>query len=134
MIMSYVYNKEPILNLGSKWWQKIVFSPGIIRSVMVIPLFFILTLPLIAGTTGKIKGKITDKNTEEPIFGANIVIEGTYFGAAADDEGDYYINNIPPGRYNLIISAIGYNKVRVENVLVKIDLTTNVDMELISTI
>ena len=130
--MSYVYNKEPILNLGSKWWQKIVFSPGIIRSVMVITLFFILTLPLIAGTTGKIKGKITDKNTEEPIFGANIVIEGTYFGAAADDEGDYYINNIPPGTYNLIISAIGYNKVRVENVLVKIDLTTNVDMELIS--
>lgn len=49
-----------------------------------------------AGTTGKIRGKIIDKDTGEPIVGANVIVDGTYFGAAADIEGEYYINNIPP--------------------------------------
>jgi hypothetical protein len=42
---------------------------------------------------------ITDRDTGEPVIGANIIIENTFFGAAADIEGYYYINNIPPGKY-----------------------------------
>jgi hypothetical protein len=85
-----------------------------------------------AGTTGKIKGKITDKDTGEPIVGANVIIEGTYFGAAADLEGEFYINNIPPGTYTVIASAVGYNKVFVENVSVKIDLSTDLNIQMVS--
>ena len=85
-----------------------------------------------AGTTGKIKGKIVDKDTGEPIVGANVIIEGTYFGAAADLDGYYYINNITPGIYTVIVSAVGYNKVFVEKVSIKIDLTTDVSVELTS--
>jgi outer membrane receptor protein involved in Fe transport len=87
---------------------------------------------LFAGTTGKISGKVIDKETNEPIIGANVIIEGTYFGAAADLDGYYFINNVTPGRYNVKFSAIGYSPVIVENVLVKIDLTTNIDVELSS--
>jgi len=101
-------------------------------SILILLLCFIQSLPVYAGTTGKIKGKIIDKETSEPILGANVVVEGTYFGAAADEEGEYYINNVPPGKYTLVASAVGYNKVRVENVSVKIDLTTDVNIELIS--
>ena len=85
-----------------------------------------------AGTTGKIKGKITDKDTGEPIVGANVIIEGTYFGAAADLEGEFYINNIPPGTYTVIASAVGYNKVFVEKVSVKIDLSTDLNIQMVS--
>jgi outer membrane receptor protein involved in Fe transport len=92
---------------------------------------FISTIAF-AGTTGKISGKITDKETGEPIVGANIIIEGTYFGAASDLDGFYYINNITPGTYNVIISAIGFNKVTVEKVLVRIDLTTELNVQLTS--
>lgn len=84
------------------------------------------------GTTGKISGKVLDKETKEPIIGANVVLTGTYFGAATDIEGYYYINNITPGKYTIVISAIGFNKVTYENVVVKIDLTTNLDVELTS--
>ena len=99
--------------------------------LLIVTLLLPLNL-LYAGTTGKISGKITDKETSEPILGANILIDGTYFGAAADVEGYYYINNIPPGKYTVIASAVGYHKVRIENVAVKIDLTTSLDVELTS--
>ncbi len=79
-----------------------------------------------AGTTGKIVGKVIDKETGEPLIGANILVKGTYFGAAADMEGEFMIPNIPPGKYIVVISAVGYHKVTIKNVLVKIDLTTNV--------
>ncbi|MBK8947045.1 MAG: TonB-dependent receptor [Ignavibacteriae bacterium] len=86
---------------------------------------------LYAGTTGKLSGKIFDKDTGEPVIGANILLEGTFLGAAADIEGDYYINNIPPGKYVVIVSAVGYHKTRIENVGVRIDLTTNLDVSLV---
>ena len=87
---------------------------------------------LFAGTTGKVSGKVIDEETKEPIIGANVILEGTYFGAATDLEGDYFINNITPGKYNLKISAIGYRTLIVQNIVVKIDLTTNADVELSS--
>ena len=106
-----------------------------IKKVSQLLLILTLLLPLNAlnaGTTGKISGKIVDKETSEPILGANILIEGTYFGAAADVDGYYYMNNIPPGKYTVIASAVGFHKVRVENVAVRIDLTTSLDIELTS--
>ena len=50
----------------------------------------------LAGITGKIGGKITDKNTGEPLIGANVMIEGTERGAAADVNGNYSILRMPP--------------------------------------
>jgi uncharacterized membrane protein len=83
-----------------------------------------------AGTTGKLTGKVTDADTGEPVIGANILIDGTYMGAAADVNGEYVINNIPPGEYTVSISAVGYQKTIVEKVLIKIDLTTNINVKL----
>ncbi len=84
----------------------------------------------LAGTTGKLSGRITDAQSGEPVIGANIIIEGTYMGAAADKDGYYYINNIPPGNYTVIVSSIGYEKVVVKRVPIKIDLTYNLDLKL----
>lgn len=83
-----------------------------------------------AGVTGKISGQIIDASTGDPIIGANVIIKDTYLGAAADIEGFYYINNIPPGTYDVTVTAIGYTKTTVTNVRVRIDLTTNVDLKL----
>jgi len=94
-------------------------------------LLFLLCNGLIfAGQTGKISGYITDAETGEPVIGANVILEGTFFGAACDIEGYFFINNIPPGKYKVVVSAIGYKKTTVTDVLVKIDLTTSVDVAL----
>ncbi len=83
-----------------------------------------------AGQTGKISGNVTDSETGEPIIGANILIEGTFLGGAADVEGYYYINNIPPGKYTLKVTSVGYKPTKILNVFVKIDKTTNIDIKL----
>jgi outer membrane receptor protein involved in Fe transport len=94
--------------------------------------FLLLQVSLFAGQTGKIAGYITDKTTGEAIIGANVLIENTYFGAAADIDGYYYINNIPPGEYVLKVSSVGYSTTKIQNVVVKIDLTTDISVELSS--
>lgn len=96
----------------------------------IFALLFIATT-FYAGQTGKVAGNVKDSETGEPIIGANIVLEGTYFGAAADFEGYYYINNIPPGKYTVIVSAIGYGKTIINEVVVRIDLTTSLDVNLV---
>jgi hypothetical protein len=91
----------------------------------------LLIIPLIslAQTTGKISGKITDENNE-PIIGANIVVEETSLGASADVNGNYFIINIPVGSYELKISAIGYASQKVEKVSVNAGLTTKINATL----
>lgn len=82
------------------------------------------------GVTGKISGRVLDEKTGEPIIGATAVLEGTFLGGVADADGYYAINNVPPGTYRVIFTAVGYQKTIMEKVLVKIDLTTNIDIKL----
>ncbi len=85
-----------------------------------------------AGQTGKISGRISDSQTREPLPGASVVIEGTRLGAAANVDGYYFINNVPPGTYAVSISLVGYQRTLVRNVQVQIDLTTNLDVKIAS--
>lgn len=61
---------------------------------------------------GRLKGVIKDKDTGEPIPFANVVLEngGTQVGGASSDfDGNYDINPIPPGTYDLKATFVGYN-------------------------
>jgi len=89
---------------------------------------------VIAGTTGKIAGRITDAESGEPLPGANIIIEGTLIGAAADADGYYVIINIPPGVYSLRATMMGYKETRIEAVRTRIDLTTTINFRLSATV
>ena len=77
---------------------------------------------IFAGTTGKISGKVVDENNQ-PLIGCNIIVKGTSLGAATNFNGEYFILNIPPGKYDLTASMIGYGTVTVEGTLVMVDLT-----------
>ncbi len=94
--------------------------------------FCLLIIPasLNAGTTGKIAGKVMDANTREVLIGVNVLVEGTRLGAATDINGLYVIINVPPGKYSLKASSLGYHPFSVRNVQVSVDLTTQIDFEL----
>jgi hypothetical protein len=77
---------------------------------------------------GKLEGRIVDSETGEPVIGANAIIPGTTIGAAADREGEFFILNMRPGTYEIVISAIGYAQSRIENVLVVGGRTTTLDV------
>ncbi len=81
---------------------------------LLIACFLILGQTLNAGV---VTGRVTDAGTGGYLPGANVVLEGTAFGAASDRTGDYWIANIPLGTYSLHVSYIGYEDYRAEIVV-----------------
>jgi outer membrane receptor for ferrienterochelin and colicin len=112
--------------MNEKWKR---FRPHLVL-ISLLSIFFLQNVVL-AGTSGKIAGKIIDADTEEPLLGANVIILETSMGAAADIDGDYFIINIPPGTYQLKISMLGYASATFTNVVVNTDRTTNLDINLV---
>jgi outer membrane receptor protein involved in Fe transport len=86
----------------------------------------------LAGTTGKIKGRVTDRAVSEPLINATVMISGTQYGAVTDLNGDYIILNVPAGSYQIRFSFLGYQIVNVTEVKVMPDLTTEVNAALVS--
>lgn len=84
---------------------------------------------LLAGTTGKLAGRVTDRSNQ-PLPGANVILVGTLLGAATDAQGYYHVINVPPGRYEVRVSFIGYKTKVVRDVLITVDHTTNLDVSL----
>lgn len=100
---------------------------GFISHLALASGIFLYSGVLSAGTTGKITGIITDSDTKEPLIGANVIVEGSAIGAAADLNGRYIIINVPPGFYSLRVSMMGYKPIVVQNIRVSIDLTTTIN-------
>jgi TonB-dependent receptor len=67
-----------------------------------------------AQNKGIVTGKLLDASTKEPLFFANISIEGTSIGTSSDEEGEFLLNNVPTGDQTLIISYIGYKSLEVQ--------------------
>ncbi|MBP7462322.1 MAG: TonB-dependent receptor [Candidatus Delongbacteria bacterium] len=96
----------------------------------MITLLMILHIPGLAGVTGKISGRIVDRENGEPLPGANIYIEDIARGGVSDVNGYYTILNIPAGDYTVKISMMGYAPVTIMNTRVNMELTTTLDIRL----
>lgn len=93
-------------------------------------LIFSLNIFLLAGNTGKIAGRVVARETKEPIPFANVIIEGTQLGAAANLNGEFVILNVPPGVYVVTASVVGYQKQSIRDVRVNVDFTTRIEFQL----
>jgi len=81
---------------------------------MFVRIAFALMLLLQASglwSQGMITGQITNEQGE-PLSGASVVVEGLRKGTAADANGVYRLENLPPGEYVLRFSFVGYEEVR----------------------
>ncbi len=115
------------------------------KALLLILFILLSSLNILNAASAKITGRIIDKQTGEPIPSANIVIthailpNGTEtslnspLGAAADVDGYYFILNVPPGRYILKASSIGYANLIQRDVVVDIDRTIVLNFEMSST-
>jgi len=94
-------------------------------------LLFTFGLLLIAfgafSQTGTIRGTIKDAATSEPVIGANVSIEGTTIGSSTDLEGNFLIQRVKPGTYNIIISYISYKTKRIENLTIEADKVVQIN-------
>lgn len=82
---------------------------------LLIILFVILVInfPTLA-QSATIKSRVLDKATDDPLVGANVIIQGTSMGAATDLDGRFVIRDVPVGKRTLVISYIGYNSITVD--------------------
>lgn len=87
-----------------------------------------------AQTTGKISGVVRDAESGEPLVGCNVSFPGTILGASTDIEGSFFILNISPGKYDVLASMVGYQKVIQRGVIVNSGRTTVVDFRLTPTV
>nr|AKQ03511.1 TonB-dependent receptor [uncultured Ignavibacteria bacterium Rifle_16ft_4_minimus_38087] len=93
---------------------------------------FLLPVLLLA-QDGKLRGRVTDKESGEPLIGANVTIDGTSLGASSDLNGDYIILSVPPGTYTVKASYIGYSSYTISNIRVLSNITETQDFALSST-
>ena len=101
-----------------------------IKQLLGLTALLLLTVPMAFAQTGKIDGVVADAATGETIPGATVVIEGTGQGGATQVDGYYFINNVRPGTYTLVVSFVGFATQRVEGVRVSTGLTTTRDIQL----
>jgi hypothetical protein len=95
----------------------------------LITVMLLLWLPFIGWSqNGGVQGKILDKQNQEALIGAVITIEGTEMGAATDFEGTYLLENVVPGNYSLKISYLGYEEKIINDVVVKANEITKLDI------
>lgn len=101
------------------------------RSKLWLSLCLLVLVPgLVFAQDGKLRGRVTDKDSGEPLIGASVQVDGTTLGASADLNGDYVILSVAPGVYTVKVSYIGYQAVSVSNVRVSANLTTTQDYQL----
>ncbi|MBN2411661.1 TonB-dependent receptor [candidate division KSB1 bacterium] len=68
--------------------------------------------------SGKIYGTVIDEVTKEPLPGANVLVVGTVYGAASDENGNFLIDNVPAGVYSVRATVIGFTPVIENDVVV----------------
>jgi outer membrane receptor protein involved in Fe transport len=71
----------------------------------------VLLLPAVAqgAITGKIMGRVSDARSGKPLPFANVILQNTMLGAITNENGDYFVINIPPGEYTVKVQMMGYS-------------------------
>lgn len=96
-------------------------------------LITLLTLQLIAisaWSQAKISGSVVVKTTNEAIPFAPVIIQGTTTGANTDLDGNFTIEGLAPGLYNLECNYVGYKKAVIFEIEVTIARPAVVKFEL----
>lgn len=108
-----------------------------VRAAVPSASLVVLLLGLFAGsaaaqqTTGKIEGRVLDAQSGQPLIGAQVSVVGTRYGNITNEEGYYFLNNIPAGLHDIQAQYIGYQTVTVvsQRVLVGQSITLNFQMQ-----
>lgn len=101
------------------------------KKVWFLLILFSIAAPLLlAQPVHQIKGTVIDKNSREPLEFINVMIIGLNKGSVTNAEGNFTIEQVPPGIYRLRATAVGYKNVTTpEYILSTKDLHVRIEME-----
>lgn len=102
----------------------------VVMAVHLIILWSLInSLPAVAQSVSMIKGIVKDAENGNGLPGVNVVLAGTNRGASTDGNGNFTIQRLRPGGYNLIASVLGYAESRT-SVTIEAGRETNVILSL----
>ncbi len=78
---------------------------------------------------GALRGCVRDDDGER-LAGANVLLLGTTIGASTDLDGEYEIDGIPEGTYEVRVSAMGYETMITRGVEIRAGEREKLDVEL----
>jgi len=104
------------------------------KKLLIIIALLLWIGSLSAQQTGNIEGVVVDSKTGEKLPGVNIILKGTYYGAATDIDGKFRINGITVGNYDVKISLIGYTSVEYTGIAIEPNKTKLIDVNLEETV
>ncbi|WP_075343934.1 TonB-dependent receptor [Tenacibaculum agarivorans] len=82
-------------------------------------IFFLISIHVFPQLpTQTIRGKVSDQAIKSPLPYVNISLEGTTFGTTTDENGNFTIENIAIGRYDIKVSFIGYEPLTLKEIQV----------------
>jgi len=105
------------------------------RSFQLITLVTIILVSSLlfgqSGPRGEVKGEIIDQESGNPVYvSVTVFIEGANVGAGSNLVGNYEIDGVPVGWYDITYSSFGYKTKTLKNVRVGFAKATNVDVEM----
>lgn len=70
--------------------------------------------------TQTVRGQVTDGASKAPVVGATVQVMGSQplLGTSADTEGRFRLRNVPTGRIRLKLTAVGYEDLLLNEVVV----------------
>lgn len=89
-----------------------------------------------AQTTQTIKGEIIDKDTQQPLIGATILVSDLedQLGTTTDIDGRFELTGVPTGRHRLEFSYVGFTPFVMEDAIVNSAKELVVKIELIEAV
>lgn len=77
-------------------------------------IFFLFVNGIVNAQTGNIRGFLYEKETGEPMIFTGVIIQGTSLGAQTDVNGYFSITRVPAGKFNLLVTFLGYDTLKQE--------------------
>jgi hypothetical protein len=104
--------------------------------LLVAALFFLNILPAGAGTTGGLRGRITDAATHAGIAGVRVTVSSPSQTASSttDAQGSFVFLSLSPDTYTISVSPPGYDAVAQSGITVVSDQVQTTSLSAVKTI
>ena len=91
----------------SGWYAARAVRRGLTAAIAALGLAA-LSAPMVAQQTGTVSGRVVAAGTNRPLQNAQVAVVGTNIGTQTGADGRYTLLNVPSGRTQIRVSAIGY--------------------------
>lgn len=107
------------------------------KSIQLFFIFLLFASPIFSNNYNdaikkntSITGQVIDKQTGEPLTGVSIKLTGLNLTVYTDFDGNFSVNNVFPGKYDVMVSMLTYKKINKEKVSVENGKTNYLKIEL----